>query len=66
MITITEKRVVYQEWYETEYTKTGWDSHGWCFDDGTQASGWDIIEHVQSDKHYNPTIGIAERKIEIG
>lgn len=22
---ITERRVAYQEWYETEFTKTGWD-----------------------------------------
>lgn len=26
---IIERRLVIQEWYETEYSKTGWNSHGW-------------------------------------
>ena len=30
---ITERRIVRQEWYETDTTKTGWDSHGWVFND---------------------------------
>ena len=61
-IVIEERRVVYQEWYETEFTKTGWDSHGWMFDDGRDVflEGWEVVLVVQSDKHGNPTIGVAE------
>jgi len=59
---VIEKRVVFQEWYETELTKTGWDSHGWRFDDGFTADGWEISDVIEADKHYNPIIAIAERK----
>ena len=64
---VTETRVVMQEWYETEYTKTGWDSFGWRFsDDGTTMDhNWEIQEHLSMDKHYNPTQAIATREVKI-
>lgn len=61
---VKEIRIVVQEWYETDTTKTGWDSHGWSFrDDGLtmDESKWTIINHIDSDKHYNPIMGIAEK-----
>ena len=62
-IEITEKRIVRQEWYETEMTKTGWDSHGWVFDNGeTVSNDWDIVDHISIDKFGNVYIGVAERK----
>jgi hypothetical protein len=27
---VIERRIVTQDWYETEFSKTGWDSHGLC------------------------------------
>lgn len=68
MIKITERRIVKQDWYETQYSKTGWDSHGWIFDDGTNIESqkdWTVIQHIHSDKFGNPIIGIAEREQEI-
>lgn len=64
---ITEKRIVTQEWYETECTKTGWDSHGWVFKDDYQGilSGWTITELLYYDKFYNPILAIAEKETEI-
>lgn len=62
---VTERRLVYQDWYETEYSKTGWDSHGWYFDDGVIGPNWEVVEHLQSDKFGNPIVGIAERKTTI-
>jgi hypothetical protein len=64
---ITERRLVCQEWYETEYSKTGWDSHGWMFKDDHQGliSGWDIVEHIKTDKYGNAWLGIAEKETEI-
>lgn len=64
---IKERRVVIQEWYETELSKTGWDTHGWMFKDDYQGllSGWEIVEILQSNKYGNPVIGIAEKEIEI-
>jgi len=63
---VLERRIVYQEWYETEYSKTGWDSYNWEFDSGACVpNSWEIIEHLRTDKHGNPTIGVAEREIEI-
>lgn len=60
---VTERRVVYQQWYETEYSKTGWDSHGWSFDDGTSLdSSWIFVESF-FDKFGNPHTGIVERKV---
>lgn len=64
---VTETRIVRQEWYETELTKTGWDSHGWVFQDDGQLmpNEWTVINHLQSDKFYNPMLGIAEKKTEV-
>lgn len=63
---ITERRIVTQEWYETDTTKTGWESHNWEFDTGSNLDyGWVVIEHLRTDKHGNPTLGIAEREVEI-
>ena len=63
---ITEKRIVEQDWYETECTKTGWDSHGWSFkDDGIPMSNnWTIVKHLDSDKFGNPLLAIAEKETE--
>lgn len=61
---VIERRIVRQEWYETECTKSGWDNTGWRFDDGSEMSHlWTIVEHLLIDKHYNPLIGVAERTI---
>jgi hypothetical protein len=64
MITVTEKRIVEQEWYETECTKTGWDSHDWFFIDSKELmdSSWTIVKHLDSDKFGNPLIAIAEKE----
>lgn len=65
---ITERRIVTQDWYETEYSKTGWDSYGWVFKDSgsnVEVNGWTIVEHIRTDKHYNPTIAIAEKETEL-
>jgi hypothetical protein len=66
MITITEKRIVEQEWYETECTKTGWDSHDWFFKDSRELmdNKWTIVEILDMDKHYNPILAIAEKETE--
>jgi hypothetical protein len=64
---ITERRLVEQQWYETELSKTGWDSHGWVFKDDYQGilSSWEIVLHLESDKYGNPILGIAEKETEI-
>jgi len=61
---ITERRIVTQDWYETETTKTGWDSNGWVFNDDCRQVGesWTIVKYLNSDKYGNPTLGIAERE----
>jgi len=66
MTKITEKRIVRQQWYETETTKTGWDSHGWFFDDGNKIpENWTIVEHIHLDKFGNPFLGIAEKETRV-
>ncbi|ARV05291.1 hypothetical protein BTO04_00655 [Polaribacter sp. SA4-10] len=66
MAKVTERRIVTQEWYETEYSKTGWDSHGWVFDDGRIiGTTWTVVEHIHSDKFGNPFIGVAEREADV-
>lgn len=65
---ILERRLVIQDWYETESTKTGWDSHGWKFlDDYEYISymGWAVVDILKTDIHYNPTLAIAEKETEI-
>ena len=65
MAKVIERRIVTQDWYETDTTKTGWDSHGWTFDDGAQMDdSWTIVSHLTLDKHYNPWVGIAEREVD--
>jgi hypothetical protein len=56
---ITEKRLIRQEWYETEYSKTGFDTHGWYFNDGDLMCPieWVIKEHIKSDKFGNRILG---------
>lgn len=64
-MTIIERRIVEQDWYETECSKTGWDSHGWFFKDNRDTIGnsWTVVKHLEHDKHYHPIIGIAEREV---
>lgn len=64
---VTEKRIVEQDWFETDTTKTGRDSHDWFFKDTREPmdSSWTIVEHLDSDKHYNPILGIAEKETEL-
>lgn len=65
---ITERRLVSQHWYETEYSKTGWNSYGWEFKDSganPEVEGWTIVEQLRTDKFGNSWLGIAERETEI-
>lgn len=63
---VLERRVVTQQWYDTETNKMGWDSYGWVFDDGRQmGDDWTIVSHLVFTKNYNPIIGIAEREVDI-
>jgi hypothetical protein len=65
---VTERRIVIQDWYETEFSKTGFDSHGWMFDDGTyieHRGNWTVVEHIRTNKFGNPIIGIAEREVDV-
>lgn len=64
---VTERRIVEQQWFETEVSKTGWDSHGWVFKDDFQGLliGWEIVEHLHTDKFGNSWLGIAERETKI-
>mgnify|MGYP007100037062 CR=1 FL=1 len=65
-MTVIERRLVEQDWYETETTKTGWDSHGWHFDGGDQmGSDWSVVTIIPSDKFGNAFVGIAERNVTI-
>lgn len=61
---VIERRIVTQDWYESEFSKTGWDSHGWVFNDGnTMGSDWIIVELIHLDKYGNPFMGVAEREV---
>lgn len=63
---VIERRIVTQDWFETETTKTGWDSYGWKFDDGaTIGTDWTVVEHIHIDKFGNPFIGVAEREVDL-
>lgn len=65
---VTERRLVIQDWYETELNKNGWDSNGWEFkDSGGSAlyNKWNVVEILQSDKYGNPILGVAEKETEI-
>lgn len=61
---VTERRIVTQEWYETETTKTGWDSNGWHFKDDENAMPeyWTIVQYIYLDKFGNPFLGVAEKE----
>ena len=62
---ITERRIVTQDWYETDTTKTGWDNNGWFFSDGIpMGNAWTIVHHVHLDKFGNPFVGVAEREVD--
>ena len=65
-MTITERLLVRQNWYETECTKNGFDSHGWEFVHfgGFDEDNWEVVEILDFDKFYNPVLGIAERTVE--
>lgn len=66
MVKVTERRIVTQDWYETETNKRGWDSHGWQFDDGhTMGTDWTIVAHIHLDKFGNPFKAVAEREIDV-
>lgn len=65
---IIERRIVKQDWYETEYSKTGWEEGGWYFkDDGVfiDQSVWTVVEHLDTNKFYNPILGIAEKETDL-
>jgi hypothetical protein len=69
-MTVTERRVVIQDWYETDYSKTGWESQGgWRFLDdvgsGVEDYAWTVVEHLELDKFGNPILGVAEKQTEI-
>jgi hypothetical protein len=60
----TQTKEVYQEWTEDENEKTGWSGSGWIFkddDEFMEENKWTIIEHLDSDKYYNPILAIAQR-----
>ena len=64
---ITERRIVQQEWYETDQNKNGWDSNGWNFKDSglrINETEWTIVGHLDFDKFYNPILAIAEKETE--
>jgi hypothetical protein len=65
---VTERRIVAQDWYKTEMTESGHDSHGWRFDDGSyieHRNNWVVVNVIYSDIYGNPIVGIAEREVEI-
>lgn len=59
-----EKRFVVQEWFETETTKTGFDSFGWLFRSDRMGMGdeWEIQEIFDTDKFGNPILAVAIKK----
>lgn len=66
MTKVIERRIVTLDWYETEMTKTGFDSYGWVFDDDghTMGNAWKVVEHIHLDKFGNPLKGVAEREVD--
>lgn len=67
---IIERRIVFQDWFESEDTKSGWDSYDWRFLDDPDCGdvtllNWIVVEHLKSDKFGNPTLGIAEKETKI-
>jgi len=66
-IKITERRIVTQEWYETDTTKSGWDNNGWSFfsDGRIMGTAWTVVHHIHTDKFGNPFVGVAERDVDV-
>lgn len=65
---LIERRIVEQKWFETEFSKTGWDSYGWFFKDDRNPMGestWTVVKNLDTDKFYNPILGIAEKETDI-
>jgi hypothetical protein len=65
---VKEKRIVFQVWNEDDNSKTGWISYGWVFKDSwdyIRDLDWTVVEHLESDKFGNPTLGVAEKETEI-
>jgi len=67
---IVERRLVTQEWYETEFSETGWESQGgWRFlddvDNNPDDFNWNIVQHIETDKFGNPTLAIAEKETKL-
>jgi len=64
VLKVTLRRLVRQDWYKTETTKTGWDSNGWIYEDNgvPMDNDWFITEHLRLDKFGNPILGIAEKE----
>lgn len=60
---IIERRIVIQEWFESDSTKIGWDSDGWKFEDNSSMDNdWTVVSCIEINKFGNPTIGVAERE----
>jgi hypothetical protein len=64
---ITERRVVAQDWYEDDDSKTGWDSNGWYFFDSLMFMGddWNVVEILDTDKYDRSILAIVEKETEI-
>lgn len=65
---ITERRIVVQEWFEDSDSKNGWSSGGWEFLDDKQdmeLTKFEVVNILDSDKYYNPILGIAEKETDI-
>lgn len=62
---ITERRIVVQEWEETETTRSGFASRGWIFDNGHgMPDDWKVVLHIKYDKFGLPCLAVAEREYE--
>ena len=66
MAKVIERRIVTQDWYETDKNKNGWVSYGWFFDDGEyMGTDWTIVRHIHIDKFGNPLRAVAEREVDV-
>lgn len=56
-----QSRSITQEWFESDHSKTGWDTLGWYFADTNEPLpiNWIVIEHTDTNKFGNPIKGIA-------
>ena len=63
-IIVREKKLGTIQWYEDEYSKTGWENHGWVFEDGEEINDdWGLRKIIDFDKFGHPIAGIFERII---